>query len=60
MVNFWSNFKNLVSNTRDLQYVGIANLVTKGIAGIFWLYIATLMTVESYGQISYLIARLEQ
>ena len=56
MVNFWSNFKNLVSNTRDLQYVGIANLVTKGIAGIFWLYIATLMTVESYGQISYLIA----
>ena len=56
MTNLWENIKNLVSNTRDLQYVGIANLVTKGIAGIFWLYIATLMTVESYGQISYLIA----
>ena len=56
MVNFWNDLKNLVSKTRDLQYVGIANLVTKGIASLFWLYIATLMTVEEYGQVSYLIA----
>ncbi len=56
MDNFWNNFKKLISNTRDFQYVGIANLATKGIASLFWLYIATLMTVEEYGQVSYLIA----
>jgi len=56
MTKFLDNIKNLISKTKDLQYVGIANLVTKGIASLFWLYIATLMTVEAYGQVSYLIA----
>jgi O-antigen/teichoic acid export membrane protein len=56
MNNFWTSFKNLITRTKDLQYVGIANLATKGIASLFWLYIATLMTVEAYGEISYLIA----
>lgn len=56
MTKFLDSIKNLISKTKDLQYVGIANLVTKGIASLFWLYIATLMTVEAYGQVSYLIA----
>jgi len=56
MTNLWNKIKNLISNTKDLQYVGIANVATKGIAGLFWFYVATLMTVDAYGQISYLIA----
>jgi len=56
MAKFLDNIKNLILKTRDLQYVGIANVATKAIAGVFWLFIATLMTVEAYGQISYLIA----
>ncbi|MGY5142910.1 MAG: lipopolysaccharide biosynthesis protein [Candidatus Nitrosopumilus sp. bin_32a] len=56
MIRFLENIKNLILKTRDLQYIGAANLVTKGISGLFWIYIATLMTVEAYGQVSYLIA----
>ncbi len=56
MTDFWNKIKKLISNTKDLQYVGIANVATKGIAGFFWFYVATLMTVEAYGQISYFIA----
>jgi len=56
MTKFLDNIKNLILKTRDLQYVGIANVATKFIAGVFWLFIAALMTVEAYGQISYLIA----
>jgi O-antigen/teichoic acid export membrane protein len=56
MNNFWNKIKSLITQTKDLQYVGTANVVTKGIAGLFWFYAATLMTVEDYGQIGYLIA----
>jgi O-antigen/teichoic acid export membrane protein len=56
MTKFLDNIKNLILKTRDLQYVGIANITTKGIAGFFWFYVATLMTVEAYGQISYFLA----
>ncbi len=56
MKNIWNKIKELFSKTRDLQYVGTANIVTKAIAGLFWFYVATLMAVEAYGEISYFIA----
>jgi len=56
MTDFWDNIKNLISKTKDLQYIGIANVATKAIAGIFWFYIAILLGSENYGQVSYFIA----
>jgi len=36
--------------------VGIANIVPNAIGGIFWFYIASLIEVDQYGEINYIIA----
>lgn len=41
---------------KDLISIGIANLVSTAISAVFWLYIASLLGAESYGELSYLIA----
>lgn len=56
MTSLKDRFKKIFSSTRELQYVGIANLSTKGIAGVFWLVVASLMTPDKYGEIGYFIA----
>jgi len=47
--NFFSNFK-------DLSAVGVANIIPTAIGGLFWFYVATLVQVEEYGEINYLLA----
>ncbi len=56
MGDFFNKAKKLFVSTKDLQYLSIANISGKVIAGLFWFYVATLMEAEEYGQISYLIA----
>lgn len=47
---------NFLSNFKDLSAVGIANIIPSAIGGLFWLYVATLVQVEEYGEINYLLA----
>ena len=56
MTNYLKRIKNLVYRFKDLTILGIANLVSSAISVVFWLYIATLLETEEYGEISYLIA----
>ncbi len=56
MKDYFTEVRKLLASTKDLQYLSVANIAGKIIAGIFWFYIATLMEAEEYGQISYLIA----
>lgn len=56
MTNIWRYFKKLFNRFRDLTHVGVANIVSTAIAGIFWFYVAKLMDTESYGEVSYFIA----
>ena len=56
MNNFWKKIKEVILRTKDLQYIGTSNIITKAIAGLFWFYIASLLEVEIYGQIGYFIA----
>ena len=56
MDKFSNKAKKFLSSTKDLQYLSVANISGKVIAGVFWFYVATLMEAEEYGQISYLIA----
>ena len=56
MIDNWNKFKNVISRFKDLTYLSIANIVTNGIGGIFWLYMASLLGTESYGEISYIIS----
>jgi len=43
-------------NFRDLSSIGIGNVVSSVIGGVFWLFLAGLIGADSYGQVSYIIA----
>ncbi|MHA7733121.1 lipopolysaccharide biosynthesis protein [Nitrosopumilus sp. S6] len=56
MTDIWGKIKKIVFRTEDLQYIGLANVATKAIGGLFWFFVASLMEADVYGQISYIIA----
>ena len=56
MIRDWKEIKNYVNKFKDLTSVGIANISAMAISSLFWLYMASLLGEEGYGQISYLLA----
>ncbi len=44
------------SGLNDLSFLGVANIAGSGISAIFWFYLASIMTTEHYGEVSYLIS----
>ncbi len=48
--------KNFFSGIEDISTMGLANIVPSVIGGLFWFYIASLIEVEQYGEINYIIA----
>jgi len=55
MVDF-EKIKNFITIPKGLTYLGIGNIVSSAVSGIFWLYIARLVESDSYGQLTYLIS----
>ena len=51
-----SRIRNLLRKFEDLSAIGIANISGTAISTLFWLYLATIISSEEYGEISYLIA----
>lgn len=45
-----------LKKSKEFQFLGISNISTKIVAGIFWLYLAGVLGTEDYGQVNYLIA----
>jgi O-antigen/teichoic acid export membrane protein len=56
MKDIRNRFKIITNKFRDLSFYSIGTLVTNGIGGIFWLYMASLLGTEGYGEVSYLIS----
>ena len=56
MKDFLKEIKIIINRFRDLSFFSIGTLVTNGIGGLFWLYMASLLGTEGYGEISYLIS----
>ena len=56
MKDIWNQLKIITNKFRDLSVYSIGTLVTNGIGGIFWLYMASLLGTEGYGEISYMIS----
>lgn len=56
MKNRWNSIKNIVYGLKGLAGIGITDIVSSGISAIFWFYMASMLGVEHYGQISYFIA----
>jgi O-antigen/teichoic acid export membrane protein len=55
MANNWDKIKN-ISSLKGITNIGISDIIGSGISSALWFYLASLMTTESYGQISFLIA----
>ena len=56
MTNFWNKVKSNLSKSSGLTAVGIGTYSSSIISTVFWLYIATLLGTENYGEVSYLIS----
>jgi len=56
MKNIWDEIKKVISRYRGLTTLGVVDIASNGIGVIFWFYIAFILDVEQYGQISYFIA----
>ena len=56
MKDVGSKFGAIFNKFRDLTSFSIATIVSNAIGGIFWLYMASLLGTEGYGEISYLIS----
>lgn len=52
----WERFQKIIKSTKEIQQISIGNIGGKAIIGVFWLYIATVLGTENYGQVNYLIA----
>jgi len=50
------DFKGKISRFKDLAAVGTSNSISSLISGIFWIFMASLLGTEGYGQFSYFIA----
>lgn len=55
MKSFLNKIKKF-TGLKDLTSLGIANIVSSGISGLFWFYLAALIGAEGYGELGYLLA----
>lgn len=56
MTSKWDIVKNNFSKVKNFITIGYSNVAVSVIFGLFWLYVASLLGTESYGEISYFIA----
>jgi O-antigen/teichoic acid export membrane protein len=49
----WNKISNYFSVLKEISFLGIANIIPTAIAAGFWLYIASLVGDETYGEITY-------
>ncbi|HEV2193266.1 MAG TPA: hypothetical protein VGR54_06585 [Nitrosopumilaceae archaeon] len=56
MSDSWNRISRFFTRFKDLTTLGFATVVSNAISGIFWLFIASLLGTEHYGEVSYLIA----
>jgi O-antigen/teichoic acid export membrane protein len=51
-----NNFRSFFQKSKSLTAVGLGNLISNAISSIFWLYIASVLGKEGYGELGYLLA----
>ena len=56
MTNSFKKIQELIHKLRDLIFVGTGNITSTAMGAIFWFFIASLLTTEDYGEISYILA----
>jgi O-antigen/teichoic acid export membrane protein len=56
MSDYWNKIKNGIIQLKEISILSSASLITNFIGGLFWMYMASLMGPDEYGQISYFIS----
>jgi len=56
MKDTWKNIKDSIIGKKGLLSIGFADVIGSGISGLFWLYIASQLNPNVYGEIIYLIS----
>lgn len=56
MTNIWGKIKNISSGIRGLGIIGVTDITASIISALFWLYMASLLGAEQYGQVTYFIS----
>jgi len=51
-----NKISNFLDSIKGLSSLGISDVIAGGITAVFWLYVATIMEAENYGEISYILA----
>ena len=47
---------NFFDSVKKIGIIGIGDVVGRGITSVFWIYIATIISPEEFGEISYFIS----
>ncbi len=55
MISKWNTIKNIILKLKDLSFLSSATISANVIGGLFWIYMATLLSTEEYGEIGYYI-----
>lgn len=55
MEDFWNWIRNTSTHFKELSYLSFAGIATNAIGGVFWIYMASLLGAENYGEINYYI-----
>ena len=56
MTNDWGKIKNISSGLKGLTIIGASDIVGSAIGVIFWIYMASLLGAEHYGQLAYFLS----
>ncbi len=52
----WNKIKSSILHLKEISILSSASILTNIIGGLFWMYMASLMGPDEYGQISYFIS----
>jgi len=56
MTDYWDIIKNRLQKEEGIGSIGFSDIVGSGISTVFWLYIASVMNPDNYGEIHYFLA----
>jgi len=53
---FWNQIKDRISKTKDLTALTTSDLIGNGITAAMWLYLASIMDTQSYGELHFMLS----
>lgn len=53
---FWNQIKDRISKTKDLAALTTSDLIGNGITAVMWLYLASIMDTQSYGELHFMLS----